>query len=1072
MTEIGQKDTILNRDNYILLLEQLSQQLVANPALNIQKIVEFTHHYLGGACSLYNKLNPRNQSLISWSAGNAPADLPDADQAAGHICYEATIKGKDTIVIIEDIAKTDYQDSDPYVKKFNLRSYLGAPVKNETHCFGSLCIVDTKTRQFGNLEIRMIRHLANILRLQEERLQMDKTQTILYKLARSLMTSQNISELATEIKNHIKDVIDIDYYALIVPEKNPGTYTAYRDKEKSVIPKQTAEYFLIKTLHQTRKTILLDSATKTDLLPAELKKDLRFHSWLGAPLLLNDQFLGVIIIASKNEHAYIEGDLNLLEFISYEIAHILHEKKLEENLRAKEKSYRTIFEQSPIGIYRIDLDGNILMANPALAKLLEYNSVDDLLQGNFNNAFHSDFDRKTFWDLLKNKSSLFLNQTCWQTLNNNVIFVREKANLNQHHDTPVIDGIVEDITAEVNSKNAYLFEKQKFETLSQKVPLGILQVDNNDKIIKCNPQVKKITGYDCKQIKNLATFFQKISPDDQPAPDINTITNTATVKILTKKGIIRCVKILQTEMVDKKFLVTIEDVSDAIRIKDDLVIQSKYLSAINSATNLMISEKKVPYQKILKLIANTLDLPRAVFLKAEIRDNHLFTTRLSDWNSDHLSKDTAHIQKKININKVLPNWYREIRQKRSIYGNYDDFNAPEQHFLDKIGIQSLYIHRVDLNQEIYGILVMEEFHKNRNWSENDRILIHSIASTMAKFIEQKFMQNQLENSKTSYMDLFQNSSFGIVIFDEQSKIININQKALSLFEKDNRIFRKKLNLLWKDPETTATVQASVDFCHTMNISKKIQIKLKNTTNAKVLDLDFKKMKYFDLDCIIMYVYDITTQYEREKQIKENLAEKQTLLQEIHHRVKNNLQVISSLLNLQLKDIETEQDRELFIDSQNRIKSIALIHESLYHTDNLAKINLRSYTENLVSRLFTIFKVNSNRIKYEIQIPAIELDIKKAIPCGLILDELINNSLKYAFPYDREGKITISVEQTEQDYKMIVKDNGIGFKQGNLLKGKSTLGFVLVITLTKQLRGNYKIFDDKGFGIEIIFPRQG
>ncbi len=1069
MKVIAKNGVNFDKNIYFLMLDKLSQQLTANPAQNIQKIVEFTHHILNGACSFYNKLNQRNQSLISWATENTPENLPESDQAAGHICYEATIKGKEEVVVIEDISQTAYRDSDPYVRKYHLQAYLGAPVRNGKQSYGALCIVDTKPRQFSDLEVQLIRHLANILRIQEERLRVDRTQTVLYKLARSLMTSKNIHELAGEIKNHIKDVIDIDYLALITPDSNADHYISYSPDERKIIPKNSAENFLIEALRKTGKPLLLDAKKMKTFLPEKLSTDIPFHSWLGAPLLLDDQFIGVISIASFDGQNYISDDLNLLEFISYEIAHILHEKQLEENLREKEEAYRTIFEGSPIGMYRTDFSGNILMANSALASMLEYDSVEELLHINLNNTFHPDYQRKSFLELLENNEKVIFDQTTWQTSKNNVIFVRERAKLNQHNSYVVIDGIVEDITAEVNSKNAYLFEKQKFDTLSQKIPLGIFQVDNNQKIINCNKQVERITGYTGAEINDLESFFNKIRPGHQPVYDFTAIDKTATTTIHTKKGLIRCVKILRTEMIDSKYLVTIEDVTDTLRAKDDLVNQSKYLSAINSVTDLLISERKVPYQKILKLIANTMNLQRAVFLKTELKGDLLTTSRLAAWNSDHLPEKSYEIQNNINVNRELPNWRKEILQKGYIYGNDDDFMAPEQNFLKKIGIRSVYVHRVNINKHLYGVIALEEFNQKRTWTKNDRILIHSIAATLTKFIEQKTMQQQLEDSKTSYMDLFQNSSFGIVIFDSLGKILNINEKALNLFDQDKDIIKKRLNRLWNDNEITAAIQSSVDFCNTMNISKRIEILLEKKTSYKVLDLDFKKMQYFDSNCIIMYVHDMTEQYQREQQIKENLKEKHTLLQEIHHRVKNNLQVISSLLNLQLKDIETEHDRELFIDSQNRIKSIALIHESLYHTDNLAKINLRTYTENLISRLFTVFKVDFSRIKYDIQIPTTEIDLKKAIPCGLILDELITNSLKYAFPNGRKGKIIISLDKTDQDYKMTIKDNGIGFKHENLLKEKSTLGFELVVTLAKQLKGNYKIIDGQGFGMEIIFP---
>ncbi len=192
-----------NQINYLQLLDELSQQLTIDPQNNIKIIVTSAHKILGGACSLYNKLNNRNKSLISWATENAPKDLPYSDDAAGHICYEATIKGQDQVVAIEDISKTPFAISDPAVKKYNLKSYLGFPVKTQGVALGALCIVDQKVRKFSKNEILVIKHLANIIKLQEEKFRVEQIQAVLYKISQSLITSKNIKDLSKQIKEHL-----------------------------------------------------------------------------------------------------------------------------------------------------------------------------------------------------------------------------------------------------------------------------------------------------------------------------------------------------------------------------------------------------------------------------------------------------------------------------------------------------------------------------------------------------------------------------------------------------------------------------------------------------------------------------------------------------------------------------------------------------------------------------------------------------------------------------------------------------------------------------------------------------
>jgi two-component sensor histidine kinase len=210
------------------------------------------------------------------------------------------------------------------------------------------------------------------------------------------------------------------------------------------------------------------------------------------------------------------------------------------------------------------------------------------------------------------------------------------------------------------------------------------------------------------------------------------------------------------------------------------------------------------------------------------------------------------------------------------------------------------------------------------------------------------------------------------------------------------------------------------------------------------------------------------------QIKQSLREKEVLLKEVHHRVKNNLQIVHSMLNLQLPYIKDEQAIALFKESKNRIYSMALIHEKLYQSESLARINLPEYIQSLTDNLFLSYEVRDRIINPKIHIENVTLNVDKIIPCALIINELVSNSLKYAFPNSlkrecEKDEIHICLcHNTENEFRLTVSDNGIGLPKGLEIQNCESLGMKLVNVLVKQLKGTIQIGTNCGTEIAITF----
>ncbi len=198
-------------------------------------------------------------------------------------------------------------------------------------------------------------------------------------------------------------------------------------------------------------------------------------------------------------------------------------------------------------------------------------------------------------------------------------------------------------------------------------------------------------------------------------------------------------------------------------------------------------------------------------------------------------------------------------------------------------------------------------------------------------------------------------------------------------------------------------------------------------------------------------------------------EKEVLLREIHHRVKNNMQVISSLLKLQSGRIEDKRSVEMLKESQDRIRAMALVHEKLYESKDLANVDFDEYIKYLVQTLFRSYEINREKIRLKLNIERVKFNIDKAIPCGLIVNELVLNSIKHAFADGDRGEIEVSLLFiNENEVELTVSDNGVGIPEEMDLKNSGSLGLKLVNILTDQIDGKLYLDRSKGTKFQIRF----
>jgi PAS domain S-box-containing protein len=308
----------------------------------------------------------------------------------------------------------------------------------------------------------------------------------------------------------------------------------------------------------------------------------------------------------------------------------------------------------------------------------------------------------------------------------------------------------------------------------------------------------------------------------------------------------------------------------------------------------------------------------------------------------------------------------------------------------------------------------------------------------------------------------------LIMLDHNKNIVTINNATTALlgYSKEELI-GKPLEYLFKDQTWETGNKLSNNTSETI-VNFETCLKSKYGEHIPVLlSKSVIKDENGNIMGIICIGNNIVEIKEAKDKIKASLDEKELLLRELHHRVKNNLQIILSLINLQSNGIKDQQDLEIFRESQSRVKSLAIIHEKLYQSADFASINFKEYIQSLVSYLLSYYSTTNIIVDIDVEKDII-LNMDTAVPCGLIINELVTNSIKFAFPGEKTGKIYIQLRYEDGSLILIIGDNGIGLPDDIDFENSQKLGLQLVKTLTDQLEGNLQYNGENGTEFRIKF----
>lgn len=347
-----------------------------------------------------------------------------------------------------------------------------------------------------------------------------------------------------------------------------------------------------------------------------------------------------------------------------------------------------------------------------------------------------------------------------------------------------------------------------------------------------------------------------------------------------------------------------------------------------------------------------------------------------------------------------------------------------------------------------------------------------ILATVETTLYKHWMGRELKKSEEKYRNIFENSTIGLYRTTPDGRILMANPALLQMLGYSSFEELSRRNLEEEGYEPGYPRSEFKERIEKEGVVKGMESAWIRSDGTRLFVRESARAVKDEKGNTLCYegtVEDITEKKKAEEKLRFYLKEKETLLREIHHRVKNNLQVLLSLLRIQSRRIKDQHDLRLYKESQDRVRSMALIHEELYQSKDYAQVNFSQYIRTLSSRLFHAYKVDTNRIRISIEAEEISLDINKAVPLGLVLNELLTNAIQHAFEKNKGGTVQIQLHSLDKNQiRLGVKDDGKGFPQNVDFRNSDSMGMQLVCDLVKQLKGDIELKREKGTSFQITF----
>ncbi len=749
-------------------------------------------------------------------------------------------------------------------------------------------------------------------------------------------------------------------------------------------------------------------------------------------------------IKKSGSFGYIMKPLDINDlYASIEMA--LYRYDLENKLRESERRYFSLFYETPIPLYRSTVEGQIIEGNRAFFHLFGVQEHESPLKINLNDLYVNPKDRETMTDILTAKDEIsgyplrlkkIDGTLCW--VENNARTVRDESGALLYY-----EGSLKDITERVIAEKRVNESSERLKLALEATDDGIYDYRIETKKFYCNRRFYTMFGYaEFEFLPARDEWLQQVHPEDREA--------THSTYMNAVKGDIDRYEIeYRIKNVDSRWLWILN--------RGKIVERDEYQRPARLVgTHIDISERKKTEEALRKSKEEYRALVNSITEVIFTHNTEGIVTYISPTISQFSQYSPEDLLGKPFVDYIHPDDVPMIvaSYERVLQGAYE---PSEFRIIDKDGT----LHHV----------------RSASRAVIEHGVFTGVTGIMTDLTAEKKLLENLKQSEAKYRHIIETMEDGYYETDTSGNLTFFNDSMANILGYTREELTGKNYREYMSAETSARVFETFNRVYRTGITEK-------TFDWELLSKDGEK-HYVETSVSVIrgnndkitgfrgLARDITERTITEEKIHQSLLEKEVLLKEIHHRVKNNFQIITSLLNLQINTMKDSVSIEFFKEIQNRIRAMSLIHEKLYQSPDISSIDFSDYINKITNEVFHAYSTTHPVAELNLELTPVFLSIDSAIPCGLIINELITNALKYAFEgtgSDR-GTITVSLDETTDGIvTLTVADNGIGLPSDINPENSKSLGLFLTALLVKQLKGSITIEREKGTRFIITFSK--